>query len=231
MSHPERPEQSAQRAGASASSLFMNNLQTATLGMGCFWSPEALFGHLPGVNGTRVGYAGGTSAKPTYRQMGDHTETVQIEFDPAIIPFEDILHVFWNNHNPLNINDYKGRQYRSLLLAHDQKQQDSIQHVLELRKEQGKGVPETEIAPYKDFHPAEDHHQKYYLKRFPDAMEKLSTLYPAQDDLIDSTLAARLNGLAKGFTNLERINNEIHQWPLSLNEQDSMINLIKHIRW
>ncbi len=64
-----------------------SDLQTATLGMGCFWSPDALFGQLPGVIRTRVGYAGGTSAEPTYRQMGDHTETLQIDFDPQIIKF------------------------------------------------------------------------------------------------------------------------------------------------
>lgn len=208
-----------------------SDLQTATLGMGCFWSPDALFGQLPGVIRTRVGYAGGTSAEPTYRQMGDHTETLQIDFDPQIINFEQLLDVFWNNHNPTNINDYKGRQYRSLLLYWDKKQQDSIQQVLEKREMQGKGRPETEIAPYSEFHLAEDKHQKYMLKRYPNAVEKLSTLYQAPADLTNSTLAARLNGLAKGYTNLEQIKNEIHKWPTSPNNREMLINLINQIRW
>lgn len=217
--------------GMSETGFFKSDLQTITLGMGCFWSPEALFGHLPGVIRTRVGYAGGTSRMPAYRQMGDHTETVQIDFDPQIITIEVILAVFWNNHNPININDYKGRQYRSLLLYGDQKQLESIQHVLEKREEQGKGKPETEITPYSEFHPAEDKHQKYVLKRYPDAIEKLSSLYPSPDKLNNSTLAARLNGLAKGYTNLEQIKNEIHQWPISPVKRTLMIDLIKQIRW
>ncbi|BBH22971.1 methionine-S-sulfoxide reductase [Paenibacillus baekrokdamisoli] len=208
-----------------------SNVQTVTLGMGCFWSPEALFGHLPGVIRTSVGYAGGSSIAPTYREMGDHTETVQIDFDPEIITFETILDMFWNNHNPMNINDYKGRQYRSLLLYCDGNQQEVIQQVLGKRKELGKGEPETEIAPYTGFYLAEDRHQKYYLKRYPHAMERFSTLYASQDERILATLAARLNGLAKGYTNLAHIINEIQQWPTSSSNRNRMIELIKQIRW
>jgi peptide-methionine (S)-S-oxide reductase len=214
-----------------APSFSKNVVQTATLGMGCFWSPESLFGHLPGVIRTSVGYAGGTSIRPTYREMGDHTETLEIDFDPEVMTFEEILDVFWNNHNPMNINDYKGRQYRSLLFYCDEMQKEAIQHVIKKRKEHGKGEPETEIAPYSGFYLAEDKHQKYYLKRYTNAIEKLSTLYPSQDDLINSTLAARLNGLAKGYTNLEHIKNEIDQWPTSPSNRKMMKDLITQIRW
>lgn len=214
----------------SAPSFSESNVQTVTLGMGCFWSPEALFGHLPGVIRTRVGYAGGTSVNPVYREMGDHSETVEVDFDPEKITFELILDVFWNNHNPLNINDYKGRQYRSLLFYRDEKQKEAIHQVKE-RQEQDKGKLETEIVPYSRFYLAEDRHQKYYLKRFPNAIEKLSVLYPSHDDLVNSTLAARLNGLAKGYTNLERIKDEILQWPTSQSQRAMMIDLVKQIRW
>lgn len=208
-----------------------STIQTVTLGMGCFWSPEALFGHLPGVIRTRVGYAGGTAKDPTYRRMGDHSETVEIDFSPDIIRIEELLEVFWEHHNPVNINDYKGRQYRSLVLYRDEKQWDAIQRVIRQRKEQGKGEPQTEAAPYSGFYLAEDRHQKYYLKRYPDAMEKLSALYRDEKELVNSTLAARLNGLAKGYTNLERIRNEIARWPASLEERTRMIDLIRQIRW
>lgn len=207
------------------------DIRTATLAMGCFWGPEALFGHMPGVVRTRVGYAGGTSEHPSYRQMGDHTETLQIDYEPAILPFEEILDTFWNNHNPMNINDYKGRQYMSLLFYNDENERQTIRQVLEKRKGQGKGEPDTWIAPYSGFHLAEDRHQKYYLKRYPDAMEKLGTLYPSGTDLANSTLAARLNGLAKGYTNLERIISEIREWPDYPDDRELMIKLIKHIRW
>lgn len=208
-----------------------NELQLAMFGMGCFWSPEALFGHLPGVIKTRVGYAGGTAANPTYRQMGDHTETVQVEFDPGRIAFEEILNVFWDSHNPVNINDYKGRQYMSLLFYFDERQQDTIRYVLQNRKEQGKAEPATEVVPAAPFTLAEDKHQKYYLKRFPDAIEKLSTLYPTETDLRNSTLAARLNGLAKGYTGLGRIQEEIEQWNVSATHRNTIKNLIKQIHW
>lgn len=218
---------------ASASEPFypMSNVQTVTLGMGCFWSPEALFGHLPGVIRTRTGYAGGTSMHPTYRQMGDHTETVQLDFSSSIITFEEILEVFWNNHNPININNYKGRQYLSLLFYSDDKQKETIQHVLRRRKEQGRGEPETEIAPYSGFYLAEAKHQKYYLKRFPNAIEKLNEWFSSQEDLNNSTLAARLNGLAKGYTNLERILNEIGRWPVGSEHRKLLVDLVKQIRW
>jgi peptide-methionine (S)-S-oxide reductase len=208
-----------------------SGVDTITLGMGCFWSPEALFGHLPGVIRTRVGYAGGTINHPTYHHMGDHSETIEIDYDPTLITFEEMLDVFWDHHNPMNINDYKGRQYNSLLFYRDEQQEATIQKVLKKRKELGKGEPDTEIAPYSRFYLAEDRHQKYYLKRFPDAMNKLSMLYPSPPDLINSTLAARLNGLAKGYTNLERIKNEIEQWPASPSDREKMIHLIKQIRW
>lgn len=208
------------------------NQESITLGMGCFWSPDALFGHLPGVSRTRVGYAGGSTSNPTYRQMGDHTETVEIDFDPDIISVEDILNVFWNHHNPVNINDYKGQQYMSLLLYHDEKQRERMVEVIEKRtRESHKGETLTLIAPYEGLHLAEDHHQKYYLKRYPDAYGKLNILYPNHNDLVNSTLAARLNGLAKGYTNLERITNEIPQWPMSITNQKMMIDSIRNMRW
>ncbi|MFX3635902.1 MAG: peptide-methionine (S)-S-oxide reductase MsrA [Candidatus Pristimantibacillus sp.] len=209
----------------------MTAYQTVTLGMGCFWSPDALFGHLPGVIRTSVGYAGGNTDQPTYRQMGDHTETVQIQFDPETIPLEHLIEVFWNNHNPININDYKGRQYRSLLFYNDEQQLEAINKVIAERKERDQGEPATEIAPYSCFFPAEDRHQKYYLKRYPDAIDKLSSLYPRHEDLINTTLVARLNGLAKGYTSLERIKNEIKQWKLNPDERSRLLELISGIRW
>lgn len=208
-----------------------SNVETVTLGMGCFWSPESLFGQLPGVIRTRVGYAGGSSNAPTYRDMGDHTETVQIDFDPEMITLENILDVFWNNHNPMNINEYKGSQYKSLLLYRDENQEKAMKQVLTQRKELGKGEPATEIAPDSGFHLAEDRHQKYYLKRYPHALEKLGTLYTSQDELMNATLAARLNGLAKGYTNMEHVINEIKQWPIHSSLRDHVITLMKQMKW
>ncbi|WP_410771219.1 peptide-methionine (S)-S-oxide reductase MsrA [Fontibacillus sp. BL9] len=205
--------------------------QTATLGMGCFWSPEALFGQLPGVIRTRTGYAGGSTEKPEYRRMGDHSETVQVDYDPGQISYEQILKVFWDNHNPVNINGYKGRQYLSLLLFHNREQELAIQKLISQRIENGHNEPDTEIAPYTAFYPAEERHQKYYLKRFPDAIDKLRQLYPGSHDLESSTIAARLNGLAKGYTSMERIKCELEHWPIGAAERKRLSELIGKIRW
>ncbi|SFT12921.1 peptide-methionine (S)-S-oxide reductase [Paenibacillus sp. BC26] len=208
-----------------------NNTQTITLGMGCFWSPDALFGQLAGITRTRVGFAGGTTDNPKTRHTGDHTEMVEIEFDPAIVRLETILALFWNNHNPANINNYRDRLYNSLVLYRDKAQLSVIQEVMKSRGEQGKGVPATEYMPYTVFYPAEDRHQKYFLKRFPDAIAKLRTLFPTDDELTQATLAARLNGIAKGFANMDQIIQEIRTWPIGREEQEEIIHLIKQIRW
>ncbi|MZQ86581.1 peptide methionine sulfoxide reductase [Paenibacillus sp. 5J-6] len=208
-----------------------SNHQTVTLGMGCFWSPDALFGQLAGITRTRVGFAGGTTENPTYRQMGDHSETVEMDFDPSIVSLETILHVFWSNHNPVNINDYKGRQYRSLVLYRNPIQMDIIHKVMADREVQGNGRPDTEVAPLIHFYLAEDRHQKYYLKRYPDALDKLKPLFPTDEELTNATLAARLNGLAKGYTNMDKIIHEIRTWLISSEEQEEIIRLIRRIKW
>lgn len=201
--------------------------------MGCFWSPEALFGALPGVVRTSVGYAGGAGADPSYREMGDHTETVRLLYDEAILPFEDILRTFWNNHNPFNINGYKGRQYQSLLFYHDAGQQAAIEAELQRREQAGLGRPDTEIVPDATFHPAEDRHQKYYVKRYPHAVAVLASLYPPGDKeaWTDSTIAARLNGIAKGYLNLAGLKAEIESWELEEGERARLLAAVSRIAW
>lgn len=207
------------------------HIETATLAMGCFWGPEALFGSLPGVVRTRTGFAGGTTLEPTYRHMGDHTETVEVEFDPAVLTYEEILHIFWNNHNPKNINGYKGRQYQSMLLYRSSEQKEAIERVLVELHASGKEKPATEVHPFSVFYPAEEKHQKYYLKRHPDAVEKLLGLYSTISEMDRSTLAARLNGLAKGYANRSGIVEEVKHWPLPEPERERIIGRVKEIRW
>lgn len=218
--------------------------------MGCFWGPEALFGSLPGVMLTRVGYTGGSTPSPTYRELGDHTETVQLRFDESIIPFANIIRIFWDKHNPVNINEYKGRQYQSLLYYHDASQQAAIEAELSRREREGLGRPDTEIAAYAGFHPAEERHQKYYVKRFPNAVTALETLYPGTTSegtpqlntprldtpwfdtpWLDTTIAARLNGIAKGYLNMEQLKSELETWELSEAERKRLVAAVMGIRW
>ncbi|REK74283.1 peptide-methionine (S)-S-oxide reductase MsrA [Paenibacillus paeoniae] len=213
------------------SAQLVSGTERITLGMGCFWSPEALFGAMPGVIRTRVGYTGGQSAQPTYRNLGDHTESVQIEFDSSIRSFEELAAYFWEHHNPVNINGYRGRQYHSLLLYENESQRTAIDRVLLDRERRGYARPDTDIVLYSNFYSAEERHQKYYLKRYAQAVESLSARYPSHSQLNDATVAARLNGLAKGYTSMERIKNEIEAWRISDAEKSDIIDLISSIRW
>lgn len=208
-----------------------DSIRRATFGMGCFWGPEALFGQMPGVVRTRVGYAGGTKPQPTYREMGDHSETLQVDYDPARISFRQIIAAFWDNHKPGNINGYKGRQYQSLLFYADEEQEEDIKLVLREMQESGRALPDTEIVPFTQFHLAEERHQKYYLKRYPHAIETLMPLFASHEEFNDSTIAARLNGLAKGYTSMERIKGDIATWKMKPEERDRLIQLISGIRW
>lgn len=205
-------------------------LETATFGMGCFWGPEARFGSLAGVIRTRVGYTGGTTENPTYKTMADHTETVEIDFDPKLISFKEILFHFWRNHYP-NRDQYKGQQYVSSLRYHDGQQLQMINQVkVEMEQELGELI-ETEITPLDHFTLAELRHQKYYLKRYPTVLEQLHSLYPSEESLINSTFAARINGFIKGFGTRDQIVTEIQSWQMSEDARQQLITHFLKIKW
>lgn len=145
------------------------DLQTATLGGGCFWCTEALLDALRGVQNVVSGYAGGSTDNPTYRQVcnGDtgHAEVVQLQFDPAVISYADLLRFFLVVHNPTTLNRQGadvGSQYRSVIFYHDGEQEQTARAVLaELQPHFDKPIV-TEVAPYTRFYRAEAHHQAYY---------------------------------------------------------------------
>ena len=168
--------------------------ETATFGMGCFWGPDARFGAMPGVVRTRVGYAGGSEPEPTYYSLGDHTEVVQVEYDPGLLDYSDLLDVFWSNHDPFR-GAHK-RQYRGVALVHDGAQREAAEaSAAALAERTGQSV-ETAIEPLDSFALAEDYHQKYELRSTPVLGDELEDLYgPA---LVGSTVAARLNGFVAG---------------------------------
>ncbi len=119
----------------------------------------------------------------------------------------------------------------SLLLYHNHDQKDIAEkkrteweHILN-------GDIQTEIASYSTFYLAEDYHQKYYLKRFKNAIEKLNTCFPNHTDFVNSTLTARLNGLAKGYGSPPEIRKEINDWGLNTENKKALIELLNQIRW
>lgn len=177
-----------------AEALAPTETEKATFGMGCFWGPDCRFGAMPGVVRTRVGYAGGTEPDPSYYSLGDHTEVVQVEYDPSRLEYEELLDVFWANHNPFS-GAHK-RQYRGVVLAHDESQRDvASTSAATLEDRTGQSV-ETAIESLDAFTLAEDYHQKYELRSTPVLGDELESLYGPS--IVDSTVAARLNGFVAG---------------------------------
>jgi peptide-methionine (S)-S-oxide reductase len=146
----------------------------ATFGAGCFWGVEAAFRQLDGITKTEVGYEGGTLENPTYEDVCSHTtghaEVVQVTYDPDAISYEQLLDVFWAKHNPTQLNRQGwdiGDQYRSVIFAHDEEQeQAAIRSKLELDNSGRYKQPVvTQIEPAGTFYVAEDYHQQYLEKR------------------------------------------------------------------
>ncbi len=149
------------------------NIQ-ATFAAGCFWGVEAKFRQLPGVKNTRVGYTGGQTADPDYKQVctGDtgHAEAIEVEFDPADISYAELLHFFWQIHNPTTLNRQGpdiGSQYRSAVYYHDDEQRQQAEIMKnELNSSGHFSQPiVTEISAASEFYPAEEYHQCYLEKR------------------------------------------------------------------
>ncbi len=146
----------------------------ATFAAGCFWGVEATFRQLPGVIATRVGYIGGNSADPTYKEVctdqTGHAEAVEIEYDPAKLSYDKLLEVFWENHDPTQLNrqgpDF-GTQYRSAIFFHDAEQEAAAKTSKQnLEKSHRFSKPiVTQIVPAVKFYEAEDYHQQYLEKR------------------------------------------------------------------
>ena len=154
---------------------FPAGLERAMFAMGCFWGAERKFWELPGVYSTAVGYAAGITANPTYREvcsgMTGHTEAVLVVFDPNVIRYEDLLKVFWENHDPtqgMRQGNDAGTQYRSGIYPYNDAQRaaaeasrDAFQRELQKARY---GPITTEILPAPEFYYAEDYHQQYLAK-------------------------------------------------------------------
>lgn len=147
--------------------------QKATFAAGCFWGVQNLFDQIDGVVSTRVGYIGGHTQNPTYQEVctdqTGHAEAVEIIFDPAKVSYQQLLTVFWENHDPTALNRQGpdvGAQYRSEIFYHGP-EQAQIAHASKQALEQSGQFNQpivTRITPAADFYPAEEYHQKYFEK-------------------------------------------------------------------
>jgi peptide-methionine (S)-S-oxide reductase len=146
----------------------------ATFAAGCFWGVEDAFRQVEGVSSTAVGYIGGTTKSPSYKQVCSgrtgHAEAVEIEFDPAKVSYLELLAIFWKSHDPTTVNRQGpdiGTQYRSAIFFHDAEQEKDARDSKAVLAEQGvfKRSIVTEIVPAEEFYRAEDYHQQYFEKQ------------------------------------------------------------------
>ena len=162
--HEARPEQAAAAP---------TTTEKATFGAGCFWGAEATFRAVPGVVDATVGYSGGKTQNPTYREVCSdqtgHAEVVEVEYDLAVVTYDQLLNVFWDNHDPTTLNrqgpDY-GSQYRSAIFFHTPEQEATARASKEARDRSGKHSRPivTEITPASTFYRAEEFHQQYLAR-------------------------------------------------------------------
>lgn len=143
--------------------------EKATFGAGCFWGVEFVFRRVPGVVEAQVGYSGGITSNPTYREVCSHTtghaEVCQVTFDPNLVSFDQLLEVFWAMHDPTQVNQQGpdiGDQYRSVIFSHSTEQQQAAEASRERARARFDRPIATEIRPLTVFYPAEDYHQAYY---------------------------------------------------------------------
>ena len=147
----------------------------ATFAAGCFWHVEEVFRKTSGVKSTQVGYSDGVTKNPTYEDVcadtTGHAEAVEVDYDPQEVSYEELLKIFWNNHNPTTLNRQGpdvGKQYRSAVFFHTPEQRKAAIEMKEklnpIAREKFQSDIVTEIKPASDFYRAEEYHQQYFAK-------------------------------------------------------------------
>ena len=148
-------------------------MKTATFGAGCFWGVEHTFRKMQGVESTQVGFMGGQTENPTYKEVcysnTGHVEVVEVNYDPARVSYNELLEVFWSNHNPTQVNRQGpdvGEQYRSVIFVHDDEQKEvALRSKSDLNKSGRYPSPiATHIEDASQFYRAEEYHQNYFEK-------------------------------------------------------------------
>ena len=147
-------------------------METAIFGAGCFWGVEEAFRPHPGVIRTDVGYSGGHTSNPTYRDVCSHStghaEVVRVEFDPSVVSYQELLEIFWAEHDPTQVNRQGpdvGDQYRSVIFYQNDEQKTIARQSLDQHQKEFDRPIATQIVPSATFYEAEEYHQQYLAKR------------------------------------------------------------------
>lgn len=160
-----------------------------------------------------MGYAGGSKPNPTYYNLGDHSETIQIDYDPTKVSYEQLLDLFWSEHSPTS-RPYS-RQYMTAIFYHNEEQKRLALKTKEREEARLKKKVYTEVLPFSRFYLAEDYHQKYYLRGFSELASEFTAIYPDLDGFVNSTAVTRVNGYVGGYGTAAQLDAEIEGFGLS----------------
>jgi peptide-methionine (S)-S-oxide reductase len=172
-----------------------------------------------------VGYAGGTTPDPTYRSIGDHTEVFQVDFDPERISYEELLEVFWTEHDP-TARSYS-TQYKATVLAATDEQFEQAERSRDALAARTNRSIQTEIRRLDRFYVAEDYHQKYALRGNKLLAADMQAHYPDEADFRESTAAARLNGYAYGLGSSLQLEREIESFGLTKASEERLREIVR----
>lgn len=162
---------------------------------------------------------------PTYHNIGDHTETVQVDYDPNLTSYGQLLDVFWNSHEPTR-RSRPGQYMKAVFYQNEQQRELALASKVAVEKKIGSTV-KTEIVPLQTFTMAEDYHQKFTLKGHKGLKKEMMRIYPRHQDLVDSTAAARLNGYLGGYGSTEQLAREMESLGLSAEAEKALAEMVR----
>lgn len=174
-----------------------------------------------------MGYAGGTTAAPSYHNLGDHTETIQIDYDPAQVSYKELLDVFWSNHNCRQPT--WSRQYASLIFFHNEEQRRLAQDSQSREFANSKSDIFNRIVPATSFYLAEGYHQKYYLRHHSLLENEYKAIYPVVNDFVNSTATTRVNAYVGGHGTLASLQEEIDILGLSPEGSAKLLEITRRL--
>jgi peptide-methionine (S)-S-oxide reductase len=173
---------------------------------------------------TRVGYTGGTTSSPTYHNLGDHSEALQIDFDPSRVSYNELLDIFWDSHDAAR--ESWSRQYRAAVFYHNEEQRRLAHETAARVASNTRDRIKTAIEPFSAFTLAEDYHQKHSLRFYPVILEELKAFYPNMKDYLGSTAVSRINGYLGGYGTCDSLQNEADSFGLSVEVMKKLIDVV-----
>lgn len=162
---------------------------------------------------------------PTYHSLGDHSESIEIDYDPAIVSYRDLLQLFWEGHDPAARS--WSTQYKAAVFYHNDSQKKLAEETRAGIEATRRIKVRTEILPFSTFYVAEEYHQKYSLRGQPEIMKEFRAVYPSDEELTNSTAAARVNSYLNGLTSFENVTDAVDKLGLTAQARDRLLAAIR----